>query len=252
MARADSASRNTSRSELQGSNLPGLAEAPARALLLPRTGAELGAAAQVDRFELISRGDIVRGVLLRAGADGPSGARTGRVDSRLPGLLLVAHDAGESSLDLLSTTRSPCAGWVGEKLALAAIDLPLHGHRASAKLSQRLVTAHAARERGAALDTNGALLLREFDRQGVWDLRRSLDALLALDRFDPTRLGFLGLGLGARIGAAWLRDDPRVAAAVLVTPNGASRSECLTLEPERFVRGGAEEARAFLASRLGF
>ena len=42
-------------------------------------------------------------------------------------------------------------------------------------------------EQGIALDTNGALLLQEFERQAVCDLRRSLDALLDLDLFAGDR-----------------------------------------------------------------
>jgi dienelactone hydrolase len=236
-------------------------EAPARAGLRRLESAGTWHAAPAQRLELISRGDIVNGVLARAAT---GDARPGAAPSAL---LLVAHDLGGAST---SPALAPVASWIGEGLAVAAIDLPLHGDRASPKLSERLIASIARHERGGALDRNSAVLVEEFWRQATIDLVRTLDAVLALDGFDPERVGFLGLGLGAGLGSALLAHDDRLCAAVLARPaetrspaapaaaidrDGSrhrARADVLRLDAELDSGAWSAEARPFLASRLGF
>jgi hypothetical protein len=114
-----------------------------------------GAATRVD-----SRGDIVNGVLARTATES---ARPGADQTAL---LLLAHDLGGSSNSL---ELGPVATWIDDGLAVVAIDLPLHGHRASPKLSERLMASIATHERSGALDRNSAVLVEEFWRQATND-----------------------------------------------------------------------------------
>lgn len=239
-------------------------EAPARADLrgLESAGTWHGVPAQ--RLELISRGDLVNGVLARAAAANTTVGTKVRTQAGTarPALLLLAHDLGGSSS---SRELGPVASWIGEGLAVVAIDLPLHGHRASPKLSERLIASMATRERGGALDRNSAVLVDEFWRQATIDLARTLDAVLALGNFDPKRVGLLGLGLGAGLCSALLTHDDRLCAAVLARPAPTrsttadrdaspirARTDVLTLDAEPDSSAWSAEARSFLASRLGF
>jgi len=242
-------------------------EAPARADLrcLESAGRWHGVPAQ--RLELISRGDIVNGVLARAATES---ARPGADQTAL---LLLAHDLGGSSS---SAELGPVATWIDDGLAVVAIDLPLHGHRASPKLSERLMASIATRERSGALDRNSAVLVEEFWRQATIDLVRTLDAVLALGGVDRKRVGFLGLGLGAGLGSALLAHDDRLCAAVLARPartrstdtrsaagdptaaaddarsRRRTRADVLMLDAKPDSGAWWAEARPFLASRLGF
>jgi dienelactone hydrolase len=233
-------------------------EAAARAALRPLAPEDAWPGLPTERLELISRGDLVPGLLAR------KPRTTAKPGGAKPALLLAVHDAGDSvrSSDILAA-----ASWVGPELAVVAIDLPLHGHRASPKLTERLVAGIARRERGGDLDRNGAGLVEEFWRQATIDLMRTLDAVLALDALDPKRIGLLGVGLGAALGQTLMAHDPRPSAAVLVhpasapaasvpvqgsSPRPAAAPEILTLEREVGPEVWAPRARAFLASRLGF
>ncbi len=228
-------------------------EAPARADLRSFETAGTWHGVPAQRLELISRGDLVNGVLARAAADNTTVR---------PALLLLAHDLGGSSS---SRALGPVASWIGEGLAVVASDLPLHGHRASPKLSERLMASMATHERRGTLDRNSAVLVDEFWRQATIDLARTLDAVLALGVFDPKRVGLLGLGLGAGLCSALLSHDDRLCAAVLARPAptrsaaadrdaspNRSRAEVLTLDAEPDSSAWSAEARSFLASRLGF
>lgn len=239
-------------------------ETPASATLRPLEDAGVWHGARADRIELVSRGDIVNGVLARSVT--PTASRR----HRLPALLLLAHDAGASSA---STDFGPVASWVADGLTVAAIDLPLHGHRTSPKLSERLIESTLAIERGDRLDRNSQVLVDEFLRQATSDLMRTLDAVLQLDEVDAKRVGFLGLGLGARLGSSLVQQDDRIGAAVLArapgdkrqtpppfpnadpvsngTPSG-ERAAVLTIHFDRRTSDWPAAARPFLASRLGF
>lgn len=237
-------------------------EAPARADLRCLESAGRWHGAPARRLELISRGDIVNGVLARTATES---ARPGADQTAL---LLLAHDLGGSSN---SPELGPAATWIDDGLAVVAIDLPLHGHRASPKLSARLKASIATRERSGDIDRNSAVLVEEFWRQATIDLVRTLDAVLALGSIDPKRIGFLGLGLGAGLGSALLAHDDRLCAAVLVRPANArsaggdptaaadragsqrrARADVLMLDAEPDSGAWWAKARPFLASRLGF
>ncbi len=128
-------------------------------------------------------------------------------------LLLMAHDArGSSRSDELACAAS----WAREGLRVAAVDLPLHGSRRSAKLSERLCEGFDRLVRAEALDLETQLLMEEFARQSTSDLIRTLDALLADPgtQIDADRIGFLGFGLGAAVGSYLLAHDPRPRVAV--------------------------------------
>lgn len=229
-----------------------------RSALAPN-GSWLGVPA--ERIELISRGDIVNGILARSGPGREPVGQAG--SSLLSPLLVVAHDAGGSSS---SPELRPIASWAAAGIALVAIDLPLHGHRASAKLSERLITSIARQDRGETLDPNSAVLVEEFRRQATIDLIRTVDALLGLGDFDPKRVGFLGLGLGARLGRVLLDWDDRLCAAMLVddstharaataaspATSPPSRPDPSALSIDRVSGAWPAEARAYLGSRLGF
>lgn len=232
-------------------------EMPARATLRPLEGAGAWHGVRAERLELVSRGDIVGGVLVRGAA------RAAKKSDARPGLLLLAHDAGGCAS---GPELGPPAGWIGDALGAVAIDLPLHGHRASPKLSERLITAVATLARGERLDPNGAVLAEEFLRQATADTIRTLDAVLDLDVFDPKRIVFLGIGLGAWVGASLWAHDARLRAAVLAHGRTAPASveagsasaaragstDLLTLDLERGQRDWPGLARPFLAARLGF
>lgn len=243
-------------------------EPPARAAFGPLAALAPWSGCACERFELISRGDIVNGVRVRAeersGPEGVAARRDGRALGKGAPLLLLAHDArGSTHAEAWSTLRP----WIARGLDVAAIDLPLQGRRASAKLSERLVDAVAALARGEALDANGRLLALEFRQQAVCDLSRTRDALIATGDFDPGRVGLLAVGLGAWVADALLEAKREFAAAsVLVQTNcapaprialpGASNVLVVPSASNASERGGsgawAAAAERVLASALRF
>jgi hypothetical protein len=147
--------------------------------------------ARAQEFEFSSRGDRVTGFFLRpASGDGPHP------------LVLVQHALGDSALGVLAALGG---GSVFPGAALAAVDFPLHGARADQKLFHALQSG----------DPRCAGLAAEFAQQAVIDLERALDALAALAPIDAKRIGYVGFGLGAQIGAAFCALDPRPAVVVL-------------------------------------
>lgn len=58
--------------------------------------------------------------------------------------------------------------------------------------------------------------------QSVVDLRRAVDVLRSLPYVDGDRIAFVGLSLGARVGAILSGTEPRVRAFVLMSGRGAS------------------------------
>jgi len=154
------------------------------------------------RFELVSRGDFVPGRLHTPDEAG---------EDPHP-LLLVGHD-----LRARGETAAPewIAGWIRKGLAMASIDLPLHGARSSPKLSERLATGVERLARGRDIDVETRVLVEEFLRQSTSDLVRTLDALALRPDVDETRMAYLGVGLGAVVGTCLLGHDARPNAAVL-------------------------------------
>lgn len=156
-------------------------------------------------FEYSSRGDRVPGrILLPPVGSGP-----------FP-LVLLAHAAKSASdVAALDAVAEP---WVRGGAAVASIDLPLHGARASAKLGGLLCAGSG----GSPESPIAAGIRRDFARQAVLDLRRCLDALARVDGLDGGRVAFVGLGLGAMVGAAFCALDPRPRAVVLALAGAGS------------------------------
>lgn len=172
-------------------------EAPARACF--RASAETGGndgnggteeARATRDFEVVSRGDFVPGRLALP-TSGRSGARP---------LVLLLHATGSGALD---DALDFADEWVRHDLAVARIDLPLHGARQSPKLSERLFGGYRRLARGDALDLDTRALVEEFARQSTSDVLRTVEALGALDEIDATRVAWVGLsGVGAA-ACAW-------------------------------------------------
>ncbi len=156
-------------------------------------------------FEYSSRGDRVPGrLLLPNDGHGP-----------FP-LVLLQHGAGGSKdSDYLEAARLP---WVRRGVAVASIDFPLHGERASAKLSEILLAGFADL-RGS--DRAHALALWEgFATQAVHDLGRALDALAPHPEIDVDRTAYAAFSLGAIIGALFCARETRLRAAALALGGG--------------------------------
>lgn len=161
---------------------------------------------RLHAFHYSSRGDRVFGHLrVPATGSGP-----------FP-LVLLEHGAGGAKdAAYLEATAAP---WLRAGAAVASIDLPLHGERASAKLSELLLSALRAPD---SPDAVRETLLTDFMRQAVVDLRRSLDALLALPEIDAERVVYAGFSLGAIVGAILCSLDRRPCAAALALAGGGS------------------------------
>jgi hypothetical protein len=96
--------------------------------------------------------------------------------------------------------------WVRGGAAIASIDFPLHGARASRK--------------HAAWPPADSALANEMMRQAVIDLRRALDATAALPEIDAQRVAYAGFSLGSIVGATFCGVDPRPRAAALALGGG--------------------------------
>ncbi len=152
-------------------------------------------------FEYSSRGDRVPGrLLLPPGAEGP-----------FP-LVLLQHGAGGSKeAPYLTAAAGP---WVRAGAAVASIDFPLHGERASDKLGADLL--RGPRGPAAANPTVRLGLVQ----QAVSDLRRALDALEDHPQVDPRRVAYAGFSMGAILGALFCGTDERPRAAALALGGG--------------------------------
>ena len=167
-----------------------------------------------EELEFSSRGDRVRARLMR-----PQQAA-----APLPAVLL-AHGLGGAADD--ATTESIAAPWAERGAAVCAVDLPLHGARADAKLRAWLESGSGSG------DPLHQMLVGEFARQALSDLGRALDALLSLDDVDDERVAFAGFSLGARLGAVFCATDPRPRAAALGLAGAGG--EPTDLDPALFV-----------------
>ena len=169
----------------------------------PTTAAPI-AGARLQRFEFASRGDRVPGRLLLP-------ARGGQ---KRPFVLLQHGAGGAKDSPYLDAAAGP---WVRGGAAVASIDFPLHGERASTKLSARILA-----EIGAALARADGVssLWVEFVQQAVCDLRRALDALRAHPELEPGRCAYAGFSMGTILGASFCGIDPRPCAAALAIGGG--------------------------------
>jgi dienelactone hydrolase len=149
-------------------------------------------------FEYASRGDRVPGrLLLPPGGAGP-----------FP-LVLLQHGLGGSKQSPYLDATAPV--WVRGGAAVASIDFPLHGERASGKLGDPLASSVGGPARALAT---------ELMRQAVIDLRRALDAAAGLKGVDAGRVAYAGFSLGSIIGATFCGVDPRPRAAALALAGG--------------------------------
>jgi dienelactone hydrolase len=159
-----------------------------------------------QRFEFACRGDRVPGrLLLPSGGEGP-----------FP-LILFQHGLGSHKE---ASPMDAAARWVQEGAAVACIDLPLHGERASAKLSRRLIESVESSLGGSQLDSVSSALWVEFARQAVLDLSRALDALTSSPEVDSSRTVCAGFDLGAALASIFCAVDPRPKAAALALAGG--------------------------------
>jgi dienelactone hydrolase len=159
-----------------------------------------------QRFEFACRGDRVPGrLLLPSHGEGP-----------FP-LILFQHGLGSHKG---APPMDAAARWVEEGAAVACIDLPLHGERASAKLSGRLIESVESSLGGSQLDPVSSALWVELARQAVLDLGRALDALASFPDVDSSRTVCAGFDLGAALASIFCAVDPRPRAAALALAGG--------------------------------
>jgi dienelactone hydrolase len=179
------------------------------------------------RFELTSRGDRVPGrLLLPPQGDGP-----------FPTILLQHGAGGSKQADYIEYTAGP---WAERGAAVASIDFPLHGERASAKLSERLVGGI----RHFADGKHPGGLMHEFFHQAVADLRRTLDALERLPQTDVKRLGYASFSMGTLVGATFCGVDPRPRAAAFAIGGGGVGPP--DIDPARTIAGFSPRPALFL------
>jgi hypothetical protein len=122
---------------------------------------------------------------------------------------------------------------------VASIDFPLHGERASAKLSERLLASLAP---GAP--EGGAALWLAFGAQAVVDLGRALDAVATHPEVDVGRAVYAGFSLGTLLGAPFCAGEPRVRAAALAIGGGGLGPPAL--DPARHIAGFAPRPVLFV------
>lgn len=203
-------------------------EAAARATLRGLASEGVWQALHGAHFELVSRGDFVNGRLHRPQA--------GSTDA-MP-LAILIHDLGEHAGE---NSDHAAADWCRSGVAIAQIDLPLHGHRASPKLSQRLIEGCERLADGVPLDLDTRALVEEFARQSVSDVLRTAEALAALPEVDATRVSFVGRGVGAWI-AAWSAPFA-TGLQVCALAGGIGQLQDEDLDPVSNLRAFASEAR---------
>jgi dienelactone hydrolase len=166
-------------------------------------------------LEYSSRGDRVPARLLLPEATG-----------RWP-LILAGHGASHHRSSAAMDTV--CLPWARRGAAVLTIDLPLHGERASAKLSEHLLAGLA----GATPTELQRNLWREVLHQAVVDLRRGIDAAAGHPEIDVSRAAYAGFSMGTLIGAPLCAVEPRLRAAALAIGGGGFGPA--DLDPVHFV-----------------
>ena len=166
----------------------------------PDGGPDLGCVG----FEFTSRGDRVPGSLWLPATGEPP----------FPVVLLQHGANGSREAPYMAAAAVP---WVRAGAAVASIDFPLHGRRGSAKLREPMLAGLGIA--GQATLANREIV-REFVRQSVVDLQRTVDALGHFPELDAQRLAFAGFSLGAIVGATFCAVDPRPRGAALALAGG--------------------------------
>lgn len=169
-------------------------EAPAIAKLRPfgppaKTDAWSGLSGQL--VEYVSRGDFVSGLIHLPDSSHPEPAP----------LVFLLHGTGKAAD---SASFDFAADWVRQGFAVCRIDLPLHGLRASPKLSERLVAGLQRLASGELLDADSRALVEEFARQSTSDLLRGIEAFSDRPEIDADRVALVGRGAGGA-ACAWAR-----------------------------------------------
>ena len=197
----------------------------------PATRPEAFPNARLQRLEFSCRGDRVPCTLLTSAA-------TCEGNDRRPLVLIQPETRDRTAAPAPERTRD----WVDAGCTVASIDLPLQGARRSAKLSVLLTASMQAAARGEKLPQPAESLWREFTRQAVLELRRTLDVLVELPYVDAARIGFAGFGIGGSIGAILCALDSRPCAAVLAATGGGFAPP--EIDPARYI--GAVAPRPLL------
>jgi dienelactone hydrolase len=110
-----------------------------------------------------------------------------------------------------------CLPWARGGAAVASIDFPLHGERASSKLTEQIL---GLVERQGNFSPFDAELWIGFVRQAVIDLRRTLEALAGLPELDAARIAYAGFSLGTILGVPFCAEEARIKAAALAIGGG--------------------------------
>ena len=122
-----------------------------------------------------------------------------------PPVIFVQHGYGDSKA--VDYVQWPTVFLVAQGYAVISIDSQYHGERARKDRRQELFDPRSAAMRDAFVQT-------------VVDLRRAVDLLRARDDVDGQRIGYLGMSMGAMLGAVFCGIDDRVKAAGLVVGGG--------------------------------
>jgi alpha-beta hydrolase superfamily lysophospholipase len=170
--------------------------------------------ASEERFEVVSRGDPVP-VRLWLGTD-PA--------PRASAVLVHALGSGKDAREVEALARRLAAAG----LAAAAIDLPLHGDRASRKLSARLAACGAAPR-----TASDRLLFEEFLRQAALDLAAVRRALARRASLGAGPVACVAHASAGAVLEAWRRHEPEVTPLV-----------CDAFEPPAAVADALREALA--------
>jgi len=120
-------------------------------------------------------------------------------------VLLVQHGYGGSKE--VDYVQWPTALLVKEGYAVLSIDAQYHGERKKPNRPQELFDVRSAEARDAFVQT-------------VIDLRRALDLLGERDDIDANHIGYLGMSMGAMLGAVFCGVDERVGGACLIVGGG--------------------------------
>jgi dienelactone hydrolase len=120
-------------------------------------------------------------------------------------VIFVQHGYGDSKE--VDYVQWPTVFLVKQGYAVMSIDAQYHGERKRARRPQELFNVRSAESRDAFVQT-------------VIDLRRAVDLVQARDDIYGTRIGYLGMSMGAMLGAVFCGVDERVRAACLVVGGG--------------------------------
>ena len=145
-------------------------------------------------------------------------------------LVLVVPALGSSQS--APEVEALCRALAGRGLAAVTLDLPLHGERASAKLSARLLACASRPEKSGA----DARLWAAFVEQTACDLAAAADAAAARHGVAAGTLACVAFEPGAEPATRWAARDPRVQ-SVVRPPRETPAGEIVRLVRERL--GGA-------------